>query len=146
MKYWGFFLAKLAAAGLLVWAAWLAVSLAFARPTVFLDQELSPFTHDLGYTVIMMLFFPLCAALLYVIIWDQRYRCRTCLRRLRMPLAAGSWRNMLLFGQPRREYICFYGHGTLKVPEVQITGGGTSDWEPHDDIWKELESLEASKK
>ena len=44
------------------------------------------------------------------------------------------------------EYICIYGHGTLKVPEVQITGS-KSDWEPHqDDIWKELESLEESKR
>jgi hypothetical protein len=94
----------------------------------------------------MMVFFPFCAGLLYLVIWDQRYRCRTCLRRLRMPVSAGSWPNMLLFGQPRREYICIYGHGTLKVPEVQITGSGASDWEPHEDIWKELESIEAGKK
>jgi hypothetical protein len=111
------------------------------------EQQLSPFTHDLGYTVVMMLFFTFCVGLLYAIIWDQRYRCRTCLRRLRMPIAAGSWPNMLLIGQPRMEYICVYGHGTLKVPEVQITGPNGPDWQPHDDdIWKELESLEESKK
>jgi len=95
----------------------------------------------------MMLFFFFCAGLIYLIVWDQRYRCRTCLRWLRMPIIRGSWPNMLLFGQPRIEYICIYGHGTLKVPEVQITGANSSDWEPHDaDIWKELEALEAGRK
>ena len=145
MKYWGFLLAKLMAAFGVIWAAWFVVSLCFPRQAVFLDQELDPFTHDLGYTIAMMLFVTLCAGLFYWIARDQRYRCRTCLRRLRMPMATGSWKNMLFLGQPSTEYICVYGHGTLKVPELQLTGG-TSDWEPHDDIWKELESLEASKK
>ena len=146
MRYWGFLLAKLMAAAVLIWAMWFVIGL-FAGPAVYLDQKLTPFTHDLGYTVVMMLFFACCAGLLYLIVWDQRYRCRTCLRRLRMPITAGSWPNMLLFGQPRTEYICVYGHGTLKVPEVQITGPNGPDWQPHgDDIWKELESLEESKK
>ncbi len=53
---------------------------------------------------------------------------------------------MLLFGQPRTEYICLYGHGTLKVPDVRITTK-SPDWEHHgDDIWKELESLEETKR
>jgi len=153
MKYWGFLLAKLIAAALLIWGTWFTIGLLMGRPIKIygrygiVEQQLSPFTHDLGYTVVMMLFFTFCAGLLYAIIWDQRYRCRTCLRRLRMPIAAGSWPNMLLIGQPRMEYICVYGHGTLKVPEVQITGPNGPDWQPHeDDIWKELESLEESKK
>jgi hypothetical protein len=146
MKYWGFLLAKLSGAALLIWAAWLAIALCFPHRIYFKQYELSPFTHDLGYTVAMMIFFSFCTGLLYLVIWDQRYRCRTCLRRLRMPLTAGSWPNMLLIGQPRTEYICIYGHGTLKVPEVQITGAGSSDWEPHEDMWTELESIEAGKK
>jgi len=147
MRYWGYFLAKLVFAGLLVWGARSVIALLFRHPAVYLDQELTPFTHDLGYTAVMMLFFAFCSGLVYGIIWDQRYRCRTCLRRLRMPVSAGSWPNMLLLGQPRTEYICVYGHGTLKVPEVQITGPNSPDWQAHDDdIWKELESLEASKR
>jgi hypothetical protein len=152
MRYWGFLLAKLTGAGLLVWAAWFAIAMCFPHSIHFKGNshfeayELSPFAHDLGYTVAMMVFFSFCVGLLYLVIWDQRYRCRTCLRRLRMPLAAGSWPNMLLIGQPRTEYICIYGHGTLIVPEVQITGAGSSDWEPHEDMWKELESIEAGKK
>ena len=152
MKYWGYFLAKLAGAGLAIWAAWFAIAMCFPHSIHFQGNahfeqyDLSPFAHDLGYTVAMMVFFSFCVGLLYVVIWDQRYRCRTCLRRLRMPLTAGSWPNMLLIGQPRTEYICIYGHGTLIVPEVQLTGGASSDWEPHEDMWTELESIEAGKK
>ncbi len=146
MRYWGFLLAKLAGAALLIWGAWLAIALCFPHRIYFKEYELTPFTHDLGYTAAMMVYFSFCVGLLYVVIWDQRYRCRTCLRRLRMPVTAGSWPNMLLIGQPRLEYICFYGHGTLKVPEVQITGGKSSDWEPHEDMWTELESIEAGRK
>lgn len=145
MKYWGYLTGKLILAAFLLRLIWSAVRMFVAQPPVFFGLEQRPFAHDLGYTMATMLFFLVCAGTLYVIIWDQRYRCRTCLRRLRMPVAAGSWPNMLLFGQPRTEYICIYGHGTLKVPEVQITGAASPDWEPHhEDIWKELESLEES--
>jgi len=148
MKYWAYLVAKLLAGSLLAWAVFSLMRLGFAHhSTVYLDEVQKPFAHDLGYTSAMMLFFLFCAGLLSLIVWDQRYRCRTCLRRLRMPVFAGSWPNMLLFGRPRTEYICVYGHGTLKVPEEQITGPNTPDWEPHDeDIWKELESLEESNK
>jgi hypothetical protein len=147
VRYWGFFLAKLAASAALMWAVWSLIRRGFPHAPVFLDSEQNPFAHDLGYTSAMMLFFLLCVGLAYAVIWDQRYRCRTCLRRLRMPVSAGSWPNMLLFGQPRTEYICLYGHGTLKVPEVDLTGSKSSDWTPHgEDIFKELEALEAGKK
>jgi hypothetical protein len=146
MKYWGYLLAKLAIAGLVLAAIWQGVYLTFPRHTIFFSNP-EPFAHDLGYTTIMMVFFLVCAGVLYLIVWDQRYRCRTCLRRLRMPMRTGSWPNMLLLGRPRTEYICLYGHGTLMVPEVQITGTSGPDWLPHDeDIWKELEALEAGRK
>src|SRR6202162_1478285 len=96
MKYWGYFMAKLAAAVLLMLAA---------RAAIFLGQRLDPFMHDLGYTTAMMLFFFFCAGLIHLIVWDQRYRCRTCLRWLRMPVIRGSWPKMLLFGQPCTAYI-----------------------------------------
>ena len=151
MKYWGFLLAKLAGAGLLIWAAWVAIAMCFPNSIHFKGNshfeayELSPFTHDLGYTVAMMVFFSFCVGLLYLVIWDQRYRCRTCLRRLRMPIQTGSWTNVLL-GAPRTEYICTYGHGTLKVAELQITGHQEPDWEPHEDMWKELFSTEDTRR
>jgi hypothetical protein len=145
MKYWGFLLLKLVAGALIMGVVFRAIVVSF-RGAVTAGFEQKPFGHDLGFTTAMLLYFLACFGLLHLIIWDQRYRCRTCLRRLRMPVAAGSWPNMFLIGQPRTEYICLYGHGTLKVPEVQFTSKST-DWEQHgDDIWKELESLEETKR
>jgi hypothetical protein len=84
--------------------------------------------------------------LVYVAIWDQRRRCRTCLRRLIMPVATGSWANMLTFGRPKTEWICPYGHGTLRISNLQITGSELPAWEPHQDMWQELESYDHSSK
>ncbi len=146
MKYWGFLLLKLAAAGVVMRVVWAAIVVSFSGTYASAAFEQKPFGHDLGFTTAMLLYFLACFGLINLIIWDQRYRCRTCLRRLRMPVSTGSWPNMFLIGQPRMEYICLYGHGTLKVPEVRITSK-THDWESHgDDIWKELESLEETKR
>jgi hypothetical protein len=143
MKYWGYLLAKFAGAFALLWAIGYGAGKLFPKPsTTFWNQRQDPFAHDLTYTTAMMVYFLLTVGVIYLVIWDQRYRCRTCLRKLRMPVSAGSWPNMFLKGQPRMEYICIYGHGTLKVPEVELTGPKTMDWQPHnDDIWKELEAL-----
>ena len=76
---------------------------------------------------------------LYLCIWDQRYRCRMCLRRLRMPVETGSWSRMLFLGRPRIEYICPYGHGTLKLAELQISGLENPEWNAAcREIWDEL--------
>ena len=145
VKYWGFLAAKLAAAMGVIALGWLAL-VAFVRPEPFFRVVKEPFGHSLGYTILMMFCFWLAAGLLWAIIWDHRYRCRTCLKRLRMPIATGSWGTHFLFGRPRTEYICPFGHGTLKIEELQITGHSEPDWQPHEDIWKELLSLENSKK
>lgn len=147
MKWWGYLLAKLAVAGALIWSIDLVIRMLFRHPQVQYGVRQEPFAHDLTYTTVMMVFFLFTVGLLTLIIRDSRYRCRTCLRQLRMPVHAGSWPNMFLKGQPRMEYICIYGHGTLKVPEVELTGAKTPDWQKHgDDIWKELEALEESKR
>lgn len=146
MKYWGFLLLKLVAGAWVMLLVWLAIAFSFRSAFESPLYGQKPFGHDLGFTTAMLIYFLACFGVVHLIVWDQRYRCRTCLRRLRMPVSAGSWPNMLLFGQPRTEYICLYGHGTLKVPEVRITTK-SSDWERHDDdIWKELESLEETKR
>jgi hypothetical protein len=139
MKYWGYLMAKLVAAGVLFWG------MAFALPKPKLSFNMTdPFVHDLGYTFTIMLFTLAAVGVLWAVIWDQRYRCRTCLRRLRMPILTGSWTHILL-GRPRTEYICPYGHGTLKVEELQLTGHQQADWQPHEDMWKELESFDETK-
>jgi hypothetical protein len=145
MKYWGYLFAKLAVAGVFLWSVGYAIRLLFPRRVTILHSQQELFAHDLTYTSTMMLYFLLAVGVLYLVSWDQRYRCRTCVRRLRMPVFAGSWPNMFLKGQPRLEYICTYGHGTLKVPEVELTGSKSPNWQRHDDMWKELESFEATK-
>ena len=144
MRYWGWLTAKLAIAALFMYGLFRAIQSAFPRRDVIFYSQQDLFAHDLWYTTAMMVFWLIGAGILYVIVWDQRTRCRTCLRRLRMPIARGSWANMLLFGRPQTEYICVYGHGTLHVPQVELTGPERPDWEPHKDMWKELESLESN--
>jgi hypothetical protein len=98
---------------------------------------MDPFWHDLPYTILVLAYIVASSGVLWTIWRDHRYRCRICFTRLRMPLATGSW-TQVLFSRPRTEYICPYGHGTLKVEELQITGHAEPDWEPREDMWKEL--------
>jgi len=138
MRYWAWFAAKLAVAiagsgGLLRW-----VSRMFPAD----KDTLAPLGKGVSYLLCdlaLMLVFLLFAGALYLIVWDQRYRCRVCLRRLRMPIARGSWSQILLFGRPQIEYICPYGHGTLREDDLHISGMSAAEWTPHsDDIWAEL--------
>lgn len=139
MKYWAYLFAKLAVAGAALVGCWLLYISYFPPPDIRVNNVSAPFTHDLNYTLVVLLYGLISVGVFYLVIWDQRYRCRTCLRRLRMPVETGSWESMLRFGKPKIEYICPYGHGTLKVHEVQITGHEAPDWTPNDgDIWKEL--------
>jgi hypothetical protein len=137
MRYWGYLCAKVLAAsaalyGLLGWIARLF-------PDRYPNEPLRNGDTKLLLMVVLMLWFLLAAGTLYLIVWDQRRRCRACLRRLRMPVETGSWGFMLQFGRPRIEYICAYGHGTLKEEELQISGLANPEWTAHsDDFWEEL--------
>ena len=138
MRYWAYFAAKLALVAIVVRALLKLVIGAFPAskdPYAPLGQGLNFLLCDLA----LMVVFLLAAGALYAIIRDQRYRCRVCLRRLRMPIATGSWSRVLQFGRPRIEYICPYGHGTLREDDLQLSGGPNTEWTPHsDDIWAEL--------
>ena len=96
------------------------------------------FSFDLLYTTLAGVWFLFSYGLIYLAIWDQRYRCRTCLRRLCMPIETGSWGHMLQLGRPQMEYICPYGHGKLNVEELQISGKVSPAWTEHGDMWDEL--------
>ncbi len=145
MKYWAFLVAKLMAAVALLWGGRaLLVTLAPTPATFMHIKPRDPFAFDLAFTFLMLLVLAVRRRDRVADCLDQRYRCRTCLRRLRMPMHTGSWTHVL-FGAPQTEYICLYGHGTLKVDELQITGHQNPDWEPHEDIWKELFAEETKK-
>ena len=138
MRYWAYLAAKLLSAatvlyGLLAWIV--KVFPAASDP----PEPLRDGAQILLFNLAVLGWFLLGAGALYVIVRDQRYRCRICLRRLRMPVETGSWGRMLQFGRPRIEYICPYGHGTLKRDELQISGLENPQWTPHpDDPWDDL--------
>jgi hypothetical protein len=139
MRYWGYFAAKLAAAAALLSALLALLNWVLPpEPNLFLHNP-PRFGFDLEYTLAVLVWFLLSAGALYLTVWDQRYRCRVCLRRLRMPVTTGSWSQMLQFGRPRIEYICPYGHGTLKEDELQISGLKNPEWNPSsEDLWEVL--------
>ena len=145
MKYWGYLAAKFAvAAGFLYpLARW--IHRALPAPLPYEQGGQMPMTRDFAYTCAMFSVALLGAGIAWAIVWDQRYRCRTCLRRLRMPVLRGNWTHVLL-GAPQTQYICPYGHGTMTVDELQLTGRQGPDWQPHEDMWKELFALEDTKK
>ncbi len=137
MRYWAYFATKVALAGAALYGLLQLLNLLWPETS----QSFGParFVYDLPYTSAVMVWFLVCCGVGYLVIWDQRYRCRVCLRRLRMPVETGSWSRMLQAGRPRIEYICPYGHGTLQQEEVQILGLETPHWNPHsDDLWEEL--------
>lgn len=139
MRYWAYFAAKLGVAAGALYGILGLVGNLFPPEGQDPRSPLAQGNEKLLMTTVFMLWFLLCAGVLYLIIWDQRYRCRVCLRRLRMPIETGSWGKMLQLGRPRIEYICPYGHGTLKADELQISGLANPEWTPHsDDIWDEL--------
>jgi hypothetical protein len=168
MKYWLYLVAKLATAAGVVYGLQSVLLYFYSDPPLpiaefgplpptFRDGLLAFFPmdrvnvvpgapdplllHDMLFTFAIFGLWLIGAGLLSLSLWDQRRRCRTCLRLLIMPIASGSWGNMVIFGRPRTELICPFGHGTLSIEELQITGRQLPDWQPHDDdIWKELES------
>jgi len=137
MKYWGILLAKFLAGAAFMYGIMAAIYRFYPFPEYYIKNRRELFLHDLPWTLLMFAAFLLAECILLLIVWDQKLRCRTCGRRLRMPVSRGS-HSHVLFGPPRTDYICVYGHGTLKVPELAITGRETPSWKQHDDIWKEL--------
>ena len=139
MKYWAWFITKLAIAAAPLYGLRLLLDVIWPPlPSLYHYYRPSRFAFDLPYTLAVLFWFLLCCGSLYVAVWDQRYRCRVCLRRLRMPVETGSWAFMLQLGRPRIEYICPYGHGTLNVEELQISGLDSPEWTPHAEMWEDL--------
>ena len=137
VRYWGFLLLKLAGAAVGSTLALCFLNL-FWAPETKLFHLAWVFSYDLTYTTLAFVWFLFSYGLVYLAFWDQRYRCRTCLRRLCMPIGTGSWGYMLQLGRPQLEYICPYGHGKLNIEELQISGTVTPAWTEHGDIWEEL--------
>src|ERR1700757_2969696 len=141
MRYWALLAAKLVVAAVPMYALLAVISGLFPqRPEYASDfWPLETGGQALACNLALMAWVLACARLFYLIRWNQRHRCRVCLRRLRMPVETGSWSRMLQLGRPRIEYICPYGHGTLKEEELQISGLANPEWTPQsEDLWEEL--------
>ncbi len=144
MRYWSYFAAKIAVFGGFMYGLLWALNAFWPYPRILIYQGprylvYAPrFGNDLVYTLVIGLWFLLCCGGLYLCVLDQRHRCRVCLRRLRMPVETGSWSSMLQLGRPRIEYICPYGHGTLREAELQISGLENPEWTPQAGMWEDL--------
>lgn len=138
VRYWLYLVAKLTAVLAFGFALQTALIHFYPRPRIHSPAALSQY-----YLVFMFLVIGVWlvgAGLIFLAVWDQRRRCRACLRRLIMPLKTGSWGHIVLLGRPTTEMICPFGHGTLYIEELRMSGQ-YRDWHAHDgDIWKELES------
>ena len=145
MRYWGYLIAKLVGISALLGGALVGFQALWPLPARGQKYDLHPFGTDLSYTMTLLGLWLLGVGLFYLAVWDQRYRCRTCGRRLHMPVSSGGW-NSLLLRAPRTDYICRFGHGTLRVPDVDLPGTPQSDWHSIDDMWKELKELETADK
>jgi hypothetical protein len=138
MKYWALLAGKLGIAGAVSFGVLKGINWYWSSPLLFRGIRLPRFGIDLAFTLAVGAWFLITVGLLYLCVLDQRYRCRVCLRRLRMPIETGSWGRMLQLGRPRIEYICPYGHGTLKEEELRISGLDNPEWTESGDMWEEL--------
>jgi hypothetical protein len=140
MRYWAFLGAKLVVAAAPLYGLLALVSGLFPVRSKYASDfwPLENGNQALLSNLALMGWFLVSVGVLYLIAWDQRHRCRVCLRRLRMPVETGSWSRMLQLGRPRIEYICPYGHGTLRQEEVQILGPEAPQWDQTPDLWQDL--------
>ena len=144
MKYWLYLFAKLLVGLGVVCGLQTTLVHFYPAPPPLLPRFGPPrplFMNDMAFTFLTLAIWMIGVGLVNLALWDQRRRCRTCLKQLIMPIKTGSWANIVMLGRPTTEMICPFGHGTLYIEDLQISGRQYPDWHPHDDnIWKELES------
>jgi hypothetical protein len=70
-------------------------------------------------------------------IYDQRRRCRVCVRRLGLPAHVGC-PGCLLLNWAGTEMVCMEGHGMLHVPEMSSSWQDAEKWTTLDDSWQAL--------
>jgi hypothetical protein len=135
-RYWSWLAIKLAAATGLMLALY-----GIAQRTLFradsLNQAFSIVQLTVAGTLIGFIALPLLwVGLYFLCLQDQRYRCRVCARRLRMPVDLGSHGGIII-DHPGTEYVCPYGHGKLLV-ELWVSSAPTRKWTRYGEFWQEL--------
>jgi len=83
------------------------------------------------------LFLPMAIVALSWSIRDQQRRCRTCLRRLELPVEIGRTGSVLL-NWAGTEMVCPRGHGILYLPESPANSLDQGRWSTLDESWQSL--------
>jgi len=94
-------------------------------------------TYPLADEYSIWLFLPLAIITLSWSIRDQQSRCRTCLRRLELPVEIGRTGSVLL-NWAGTEMVCSEGHGVLYVPESGANSLDQNRWNRLDESWSNL--------
>jgi hypothetical protein len=82
-------------------------------------------------------FLPLAVAALSWSVRDQQQRCRTCLRRLELPVEIGRTGSVLL-NWAGTEMVCSQGHGVLYLPDSPANSLDRDRWSNLDESWSSL--------
>jgi hypothetical protein len=94
-------------------------------------------TRPLADEYALWLFLPLAIVVLSWAVRDQQWRCRTCLRRLELPVEIGRTGSVLL-NWAGTEMVCPQGHGVLYFPESSSNALDQDRWNKLDDSWQSL--------
>ncbi|HXE31227.1 MAG TPA: hypothetical protein VN515_05450 [Terriglobales bacterium] len=142
MKYWSWLILKLILAIGIVGGFWTVASWVVPPPPTGLLANWPRFGSDLSYTFAVAFSVILGFGLGWLCAADQVYRCRICVRRLRMPRSEGNYSHVMLGGSPFTEYICTYGHGKLLVPDVHLSNSRSLRWTGYGSLWENLMNAE----
>ena len=132
MRYWALLAIKLLISALVPLLLWLPV-----EHHILANQPVTAWPLRTLAKLSTFPFVVLFSVLLQWTLRDQRFRCRVCARRLRMPISDGTYGAVLL-DRPGTEYICPFGHGKLYVPEADPTGNILTRWTRYGDLWQEI--------
>jgi hypothetical protein len=125
VRYWGFLAIKLLSSCAIAAVFLCEINYSWTPRYPLPQLNWGLFGIDLLYTTLVLLWFLFLSGLVYLSV---------------------SWSRMLQLGRPKVEYICIYGHGTLNISELQISGAENPEWKQKGDIWSELFAADPDKK
>ncbi len=94
-------------------------------------------TYPMADEYSIWLYLPLAIVALSWSVSDQRSRCRTCLRRLELPVEIGRTGSVLL-NWAGTELVCPDGHGILYLPDSPENALDQDRWNQLDESWTSL--------
>lgn len=127
-RYWGFLALKAAAVAVLLPLVWIEIGTMLRH----LSKGM-PGRGVIGLVTTLLLIVAMARAMLWCVA-DQRRRCRTCLRRLVLPVSVGSWASQ--FEPSSTEMLCEEGHGALALSDAETNV--QDRWTKLDETWKAL--------